>query len=57
MVTDIIIGGTELLAVGKERWLAEHAFGLYKTDDSIFLPDVYSRKQQIIPKLMMVAQN
>ncbi|WP_070001108.1 putative manganese-dependent inorganic diphosphatase [Cellulosilyticum sp. I15G10I2] len=56
MVTDIVIGGTELLVIGKERWLAEHAFGLYKTDDSIFLPDVYSRKQQIIPKLMTATQ-
>jgi manganese-dependent inorganic pyrophosphatase len=57
MVTDIVIGGTELLVVGKERRLAEQAFGLYKTDDSIFLSNVYSRKQQIIPKLMMVSQN
>ncbi|MDF2613265.1 MAG: Inorganic diphosphatase [Clostridia bacterium] len=57
MVTDIVIGGTELLAVGKERHLAEHAFGLYKTDDSIFLSNVYSRKQQIIPKLMTSSQN
>ncbi len=56
MVTDIILGGTELLVVGKERWLAEHAFGLYKSDDSIFLPNVYSRKQQIIPKLMTSTQ-
>jgi len=57
MVTDIVIGGTELLAIGKQRWLAEYAFDLNKTDDSIFLSDVYSRKQQIIPKLMTSSQN
>lgn len=57
MVTDLILGGTELLAVGKERWLVEHAFDMNKNDDSIFLTDVYSRKKQIIPKLMMAAQN
>ncbi len=56
MVTDIILGGTELLVAGKERWLAEYAFGLDKTDESIFLPNVYSRKQQIIPKLMTATQ-
>lgn len=56
MVTDIILGGTELFAVGKERWLAEHAFHLDKQDESIFLDQVYSRKQQIIPKLMTAAQ-
>lgn len=57
MVTDLILGGTELLAIGKERWLVERAFDMNKNDDSIFLADVYSRKKQIIPKLMMSAQN
>lgn len=57
MVTDLILGGTELIAIGSEKWLAEHAFKLGREDDSIFLPNVYSRKKQIIPKLMMAAQN
>jgi manganese-dependent inorganic pyrophosphatase len=57
MVTDLIIGGTELLAFGKERWLAERAFDMNKGDDSVFLDKVYSRKKQIIPKLMAAAQN
>ena len=57
MVTDIILGGTELIAVGNERWLAERAFDFSKSDESIFLSDVYSRKKQIIPKLMLAAQS
>ena len=57
MITDLILGGTELIAIGSEKWLAEHAFGLRKEDESIFLPNVYSRKKQIVPKLMTAAQN
>ncbi len=57
MVTDIVLGGTELIVYGRERWIAEHAFNISKNDISIFLPGVYSRKQQIIPKLMMAIQS
>ncbi|MHC1749034.1 MAG: putative manganese-dependent inorganic diphosphatase [Cellulosilyticaceae bacterium] len=56
MITDVIVGGTELIAVGTERWLAEHAFDMAKEDQSIFLADVYSRKKQIIPQLMTAVQ-
>lgn len=55
MVTDIIVGGTELIVTGKERHIAESLFGLDPTDDSIFLKDVFSRKKQIVPKLMSLA--
>lgn len=55
MVTDIVVGGTELIVVGKERQLAEQLFGLDPTDDSIFLADVFSRKKQIVPKLMSLS--
>ena len=55
MVTDIVVGGTELIVVGKERQLAENLFGLDPTDDSIFLANVFSRKKQIIPKLMSIS--
>lgn len=56
MITDVIVGGTELIAIGKERWLAEAAFDMNKEDQSIFLADVYSRKKQIIPQLMTASQ-
>lgn len=55
MVTDIVIGGTELIVSGRERQLAEGLFDLAPTDDSIFLKDVFSRKKQIVPKLMSLA--
>lgn len=57
MVTDVIVGGTELFTVGTERWIVEQAFGLPKDEDSIFLKDVFSRKKQIIPQLTAASQN
>ncbi len=56
MITDIVVGGTELLAVGKGRWMAENAFKMGKDDTSIFLPGVFSRKKQIVPSLMNAAK-
>ena len=57
MVTDVIVGGTELFAVGPEKWIVERAFNLPKGEDSIFLKDVFSRKKQIIPQLTAASQN
>lgn len=57
MVTDVVVGGTELFVVGTEKWIVERAFELPKSDDSIFLKDVYSRKKQIIPQLTAASQN
>lgn len=56
MITDIVVGGTELLSVGKARWIAESAFKLNKSDVSIFLSNVFSRKKQIVPMLMNAAK-
>lgn len=55
MVTDVVVGGSELIVVGKDRQLAEQLFGLGPNDDSIFLSDVFSRKKQIVPKLMSLS--
>ena len=55
MVTDIVVGGTELIVTGEARHLAEGLFGLDPADDSIFLKDVFSRKKQIVPKLMSLS--
>ena len=57
MVTNLILGGTELIAVGSEKWIADKAFEIHRGENSVFLPDVYSRKKQIIPKLMNYVQN
>lgn len=55
MVTDIVVGGSELIVSGTEKHIAEQLFGLPEGDDSIFLQDVFSRKKQIVPKLMSLA--
>ncbi|MGL4362078.1 MAG: putative manganese-dependent inorganic diphosphatase [Cellulosilyticaceae bacterium] len=57
MVTDLIVGGSELIAVGPEKWIADNAFEMKKEELSIFIKDVYSRKKQIMPKLMSAVQN
>lgn len=57
MITNLIVGGTELLVVGSEKWIADQAFQVRKEENSVFLPDVYSRKKQIIPRLMNFTQN
>lgn len=55
MLTSLVIGGTELIVTGDDRWLAEAAFGLDKGKDSIFIRDMFSRKKQVVPKLMEAA--
>ena len=55
MVTDIILGGTELIVSGSARELAEHAFDLDPDAISKFIPNCFSRKKQIVPPLMNAA--
>jgi manganese-dependent inorganic pyrophosphatase len=52
MVTDIIIGGTELIISGNLPKITDLAFGIPYGEFSKFLPGVFSRKKQIIPPLM-----
>lgn len=56
MVTNIIVEGTELVAVGSDRWIAENAFHFERGQDSRFLPQVYSRKKQVVPVIMNAAR-
>ncbi len=53
MVSDILIEGTELLAVGQTR-LVEKAFGISLKGQSVFLPGVLSRKKQVVPPISNV---
>jgi len=50
MVSDILLEGSELLAVGYTR-LVEKAFGVSLTEQAVFLPGVLSRKKQVVPPL------
>lgn len=52
MITDIILGGTELIVAGEDKKLVDLAFGLHPGEFSKFLPGVFSRKKQIVPPLM-----
>lgn len=55
MVTDIVLGGSELLVAGKHRELAHEAFGIEDEDISQFFPGMFSRKKQVVPPLMNAA--
>lgn len=52
MVTDIILGGTELIIAGEAKNLAHLAFGFHPGEFSKFMSGVFSRKKQIVPPLM-----
>lgn len=52
MVTDIILGGTELIVAGEAKNLAQLAFGFQAGEFSKYMNGVFSRKKQIVPPLM-----
>lgn len=51
MLTDILKGGSEMLVVGTEREIFNRAFNVKLEGNSIYIPDVLSRKKQVIPPL------
>ena len=55
IITDIVAGGSEIMAIGKDKDLLEAAFGVEHGTKHFFLPGVVSRKQQIVPKLTNIA--
>lgn len=57
MVTDLLKDGSKILAVGKEKYLVNKAFGVELKDNSVYLPNVMSRKKQIIPPLSTAASD
>lgn len=54
MVTDILKGGSELIAVGHYKDVVSKAFGVTLEGNSAYAPGVMSRKKQIIPPLTSV---
>ncbi|MGI6092551.1 MAG: putative manganese-dependent inorganic diphosphatase [Negativicutes bacterium] len=56
MVTDIINESTHLIYAGKTAELIHRAFGRGEQDGVIYLPNVMSRKKQVIPPLMEAAR-
>ena len=50
MVTDVLLEGSHLIYVGKDD-IIQQAFNVTPKDNTAFLPQVMSRKKQIIPML------
>ena len=50
MLTDVLVEGSHLLYVGDEDIMTQ-AFGVHLKDHACFLPNVVSRKKQVVPML------
>ncbi|MGI6538399.1 MAG: putative manganese-dependent inorganic diphosphatase [Caldicoprobacterales bacterium] len=55
MLTSLVMEGTELIIAGEEKWLAQTAFSMEKGKDEVFIKNMFSRKKQVVPKLMAMA--
>ena len=51
MVTDILKGGSELIAIGEKQNVVSKAFNITLTDNGAYIPGILSRKKQVIPPL------
>ena len=50
MLTDVLLEGTQLIYVGSDETI-QQAFGVTPKDNTLFLPQIMSRKKQVIPML------
>ena len=50
MLTDVLLEGTQLIYVGEDETI-QQAFSVTPRDNTVFLPQVMSRKKQVIPML------
>lgn len=51
LLTDILKGGSQLIAVGENKEIVAKAFDVTLTDNCAYAPGVLSRKKQVIPPL------
>lgn len=51
LLTDFVVGGSYILAVGKEMHLINKAFNQDFHNELVFVPGIISRKKQVIPPL------
>lgn len=56
MLTDIIKNGSEIIAVGQDLSIVENAFNAKLEDNSTYIPDLLSRKKQVIPPITSAIQ-
>ena len=50
MLTDVLLEGTQLIYVGDDE-IIQQAFGVQPKENAVFLPQIMSRKKQVIPML------
>ena len=50
MLTDVLLEGTQLIYLGDDETI-QQAFGVQPKDHTVFLPQIMSRKKQVIPML------
>ncbi|MCD3244421.1 putative manganese-dependent inorganic diphosphatase [Clostridium botulinum C] len=51
LLTDIIQNGSEVIAIGERTDYVEKAFNVTLSDNSAYVPDLLSRKKQVIPPI------
>ena len=51
MLTDILNGGSVLIAVGEHKDIISKAFNVTLTDSGVYIPGMVSRKKQVIPPI------
>ena len=51
MLTDILNGGSVLIAAGEHKDVISKAFDGTLTDDGVYIPGIVSRKKQVIPPI------
>ncbi len=56
LVTDLIRGGSHVLLAGDRKDIFYRAYGLEPQEGELFLKDVLSRKKQVLPLIMQVAE-
>ena len=50
MLTDVLLEGTQLIYLGDDDTICQ-AFGVQPKENTVFLPQIMSRKKQVIPML------
>ncbi|MBU3091503.1 putative manganese-dependent inorganic diphosphatase [Clostridium sp. CM028] len=51
MLTDILNGGSVLIATGEHKDIISKAFDVTLTDSGVYIPGIVSRKKQVIPPI------
>ena len=51
MLTDILNGGSVLIAAGEHKDIISKAFNVTLTNNGVYIPGIVSRKKQVIPPI------